>query len=55
MTKVYNILMIIKPIVAGFMADRIGNFRILLSVLTALGGLFALLLLTIPAGETSIS
>jgi len=36
------------PLTAGFLADKIGKFRILLSVLTALGGFFALLLLLIP-------
>jgi predicted MFS family arabinose efflux permease len=45
---VIPILFIFTPPLAGFMAERIGNFRILLSVLTAMGGLFALLLLTIP-------
>ena len=42
------ILFIFTPPLAGFMADRLGNFRILLSLLTALGGLVSLLLLLIP-------
>ena len=45
------ILFIFTPPLAGFLADRLGNFRVLLSILTALGGLVALLLLIIPAGR----
>ena len=45
---VIPILFIFTPPLAGFMSEKTGNFRILLSVLTSLGGLFALLLLTIP-------
>jgi len=48
---VIPILFIFTPPLAAFMAERIGNFRVLLSVLTALGGLFALLLLSIPAAR----
>ena len=48
---VIPILFIFTPPLAAFMAERIGTFRILLSVLTALGGLFALLLLSIPAAR----
>ena len=45
------ILFIFTPPLAGFMAEKSGNFRILLSVLTALGGIFALLLLAIPPAK----
>ena len=45
------ILFIFTPPLAGFMAQKSGNFRILLSVLTALGGIFALLLLAIPPAK----
>jgi len=45
---VIPILFIFTPPLAGFMAEKIGNFRVLLSVLTALGGFFSLLLLLIP-------
>lgn len=48
---VIPILFIFTPPLAGFMADKVGNFRVLLSVLTALGGAFALLLLAIPAAR----
>ena len=45
---VIPVLFIFTPPLAGFLSEKIGNFRILLSVLTALGGFFALLLLLIP-------
>ena len=45
---VIPILFIFTPPLAGFMAEKVGNFRILLAILTALGGFFALLLLLIP-------
>ena len=45
---VIPILFIFTPPLAGFLAEKVGNFRILLSILTAFGGLFALLLLAIP-------
>ena len=45
---VIPILFIFTPPLAGFLAEKVGNFRILLSILTALGGFFALLLLLIP-------
>ena len=32
------ILFIFTPPLAGFLADKLGNFRVLLSILTALGG-----------------
>jgi hypothetical protein len=45
---VIPVLFIFTPPLAGFLAEKVGNFRILLSILTALGGFFALLLLLIP-------
>jgi len=48
---VIPILFIFTPPLASFMAEKLGNFRTLLSVLTGLGGLFALLLLAIPAAR----
>ena len=48
---VIPILFIFTPPLAGFLADKLGNFRVLLSILTALGGLVALLLLLIPSGR----
>ena len=48
---VIPVLFIFTPPLAGFLADKIGNFRILLSVLTAAGGLVSMLLLLIPTGR----
>ena len=50
---VIPILFIFTPPLAGFLADKVGNFRVLLSVLTALGGICALLLLGIVSYEMS--
>ena len=44
---VIPLLFIFTPPLAGFLSEKIGNFRILLSVLTSAGGLFALLLVPI--------
>ena len=35
---IFQVLFIFTPPLAGFLADRIGNFRVLLSFLTAAGG-----------------
>ena len=50
---VIPILFIFTPPLAGFLAEKVGNFRVLLSVLTALGGVFALLLLVIPPARNT--
>ena len=49
---VIPVLFIFTPPLAGFLADKIGNFRILLCFLTGSGGLVSLLLLLIPTGIT---
>ena len=46
-----QILFIFTPPLAGFLAKRMGSFRIMLSFLTALGGFGALFLLLVPAGR----
>merc|ERR1719367_751027 len=48
---VIPVLFIFTPPLAGFLADKIGNFRILLCFLTGSGGLVSLLLLLIPTGR----
>ena len=49
---VIPVLFIFTPPLAAFLSERVvGNFRVLLSVLTALGGFGALLLLVIPPGR----
>ena len=47
---VIPVLFIFTPPLAGFLADKIGNFRLLLYFLTGSGGLVSLLLLLIPTG-----
>ena len=51
---VIPILFIFTPPLAGFLANRIRNFRILLCFLTGSGGLVSLLLLLIPTGSINI-
>ena len=48
---VIPVLFIFTPPLAGFLADKIGNFRLLLCFLTGSGGLVSLLLLLIPTGR----
>merc|ERR1719397_2473910 len=48
---VIPVLFIFTPPLAGFLADKIGNFRLLLCGLTGAGGLVSLLLLLIPTGR----
>lgn len=48
---VIPVLFIFTPPLAGFLADKIGNFRLLLCFLTGSGGLVSLLLLQIPTGR----
>ena len=50
---VIPILFIFTPPLAGFLAEKVGNFRVLLSILTALGGICALLLLAIPPARNT--
>uniref|UniRef100_A0A0K2UEI0 Putative LOC101737216 [Bombyx mori] n=1 Tax=Lepeophtheirus salmonis TaxID=72036 RepID=A0A0K2UEI0_LEPSM len=45
------VLFIFTPPLANFLHDRLGSFRVLLAVLTALGGCVSLLLLIIPVGR----
>ena len=48
---VIPVLFIFTPPLAGFLADKMGNFRLLLCFLTGSGGLVSLLLLLIPTGR----
>ena len=48
---VIPVLFIFNPPLAGFLADKMGNFRLLLCFLTGSGGLVSLLLLLIPTGR----
>ncbi|XP_016840927.1 major facilitator superfamily domain-containing protein 6 isoform X1 [Nasonia vitripennis] len=55
MSAITPFVAIIMPPVAGLLADRIGNFKILLSIFSALGGAAALLLLLVPVGRITVS
>lgn len=55
MSAVLPIVAIVMPPVAGMVADRIGNFRILLSVFSSLGGAASLLLLLVPVGRVPVT
>lgn len=54
MSAVTPIAAIIMPPLAGMFADRVGNFRILLSFFSSLGGVAALLLLLVPIGRVTV-
>lgn len=51
MSAVTPVVSIIMPPIAGLLADRIGNFKIILSLFSALGGAASLLLLLVPVGR----
>ncbi|KAK9504834.1 hypothetical protein O3M35_009014 [Rhynocoris fuscipes] len=55
MSAVTPIVSIVMPPIAGVIADRIGNFKIILSLFSALGGAASLLLLLVPVGRVLIS
>ncbi|XP_069689213.1 major facilitator superfamily domain-containing protein 6-like [Periplaneta americana] len=55
MSAVTPIVAIVMPPVAGMVADRIGNFRILLAIFSALGGAVSLLLLLVPVGRVTVT
>lgn len=54
MSAVTPVVAMVMPPLAGMVADRIGNFRILMSVFSAIGGLAALLLLLVPIGRVTV-
>ncbi|XP_014207853.1 uncharacterized protein LOC106638959 [Copidosoma floridanum] len=54
MSAIIPFVAIIMPPIAGLIADRIGNFKILLSFFSMLGGGAALLLLLVPVGRLNI-
>ncbi|XP_018396195.1 PREDICTED: uncharacterized protein LOC108774550 [Cyphomyrmex costatus] len=54
MSAITPLVAMVMPPLAGMLADRIGNFRILLSVFSAFGGLAALLLLLVPIGRVTV-
>ncbi|XP_014475559.1 PREDICTED: uncharacterized protein LOC106744924 [Dinoponera quadriceps] len=54
MSSITPLVAMVMPPLAGMLADRIGNFRIVLSVFSAFGGLAALLLLLVPIGRVTV-
>ncbi|XP_045537535.1 uncharacterized protein LOC106717587 [Papilio machaon] len=55
MSAVTPVISIIMPPLAGMLADKIGNFRLLLALSSALGGVSALLLLAVPVGRITVT
>lgn len=55
MSAVTPVVSIIMPPLAGMLADKIGNFRLLLALSSVLGGISALLLLAVPVGRITIT
>ncbi|XP_047023812.1 uncharacterized protein LOC124632877 [Helicoverpa zea] len=55
MSAVTPVVSIVMPPLAGMLADKIGNFRLLLALSSALGGASALLLLAVPVGRITVT
>ncbi|KAL1123137.1 hypothetical protein AAG570_002225 [Ranatra chinensis] len=55
MSAVTPVVAIVMPPLAGLIADRIGNFKVILSLFSALGGAVSLLLLMVPVGRVVIT
>ncbi|CAH1153761.1 unnamed protein product [Phaedon cochleariae] len=55
MSAVTPAVVILMPPLAGMIADKIGNFRVLLASFSAIGGASALLLLLVPVGRVTIT
>ncbi|KAG7310568.1 hypothetical protein JYU34_003359 [Plutella xylostella] len=55
MSAVTPVVSIVMPPLAGMLADKIGNFRLLLALSSVLGGASALLLLAVPVGRLTVT
>ncbi|KAJ0182447.1 hypothetical protein K1T71_001816 [Dendrolimus kikuchii] len=55
MSAVTPVVSIVMPPLAGMLADKIGNFRLLLALSSVLGGVSALLLLAVPVGRITVT
>ncbi|KAI5748555.1 hypothetical protein M8J76_000134 [Diaphorina citri] len=55
MSAVTPCVAIIMPPIAGIIADKIGNFKVLLALFSSLGGCVSLLLLLVPVGRITIT
>ncbi|XP_034947864.1 uncharacterized protein [Chelonus insularis] len=54
MSSITPIVAIIMPTLAGLVADRVGNFKIILAFFSSIGGAAALLLLLVPVGRINV-
>ncbi|XP_076752374.1 uncharacterized protein LOC143424287 [Xylocopa sonorina] len=54
MSAITPVIAMVMPPLAGMFADRVGNFKILLSLFSSFGGLAALLLLLVPIGRITV-
>ncbi|XP_012278915.1 uncharacterized protein LOC105698878 [Orussus abietinus] len=54
MSAVTPFVAIVMPPLAGLVADRIGNFKILLAFFSGMGGAASLLLLLVPVGRVTV-
>ncbi|KAJ8918772.1 hypothetical protein NQ315_015092 [Exocentrus adspersus] len=55
MSAVSPVIAILMPPLAGMVADKIGNFRVLLASFSVVGGGSALLLLLVPVGRITLT
>ncbi|KZC05141.1 Major facilitator superfamily domain-containing protein 6-A, partial [Dufourea novaeangliae] len=54
MSAITPVIAMVMPPLAGMVADRVGNFKILLTLFSSFGGLAALLLLLVPIGRITV-
>nr|XP_031830685.1 uncharacterized protein LOC116426193 [Nomia melanderi] len=54
MSAITPVIAMVMPPLAGMFADRVGNFKILLSLFSSFGGFAALLLLLVPIGRITV-
>ncbi|CAG9855144.1 unnamed protein product [Phyllotreta striolata] len=55
MSAITPAVAILMPPIAGMIADKIGNFRVLLAAFSGIGGGAALLLLLVPVGRVTLT
>lgn len=55
MSAVTPVIAIVMPPLAGMVADKIGNFKLLLALFSSLGGGASLLLLLVPIGRITVT
>ncbi|XP_017882086.1 uncharacterized protein LOC108626124 [Ceratina calcarata] len=54
MSAITPVIAMVMPPLAGMLADRVGNFKIMLSLFSSFGGLASLLLLLVPIGRITV-